>query len=71
MKLLFPQQCLIGQEGMASSCAGEVHAGCKEKLVFRESAKELKWAVQGGSGVAVPGGIQKTCGCVRDLVIGK
>ena len=60
-------QLVIELEGMALSCAGEIHGGHEEMLLFCKSGKVLEWAAQGGGGVTDPGSVQGTLRhCVKE-----
>ena len=50
---------------MASNCSGEIQVGCQE-ILLQESGQVLEWALQGGGGVAVLGGVQETFRCCTE-----
>ena len=52
---LFSQVTVKGQEGMASSCAGEAQVGYWEEFILRKNGQALEQDAQGDGGVTIPG----------------
>ena len=60
---------MIGLEGMASSCTGEVQVGNEEPFLLGKSSQALGRVAQGGGGVTVPGVFEERLDVVlRDMV---
>ncbi|EOB05890.1 hypothetical protein Anapl_07549, partial [Anas platyrhynchos] len=53
---------MIGLEGMASSCTGEVQVGNEKTFLLRKSSQALQRVAQAGGGVTIPEGVQRKVG---------
>ena len=60
---LLPRNQQQDQRQRPQVVSGEVQIGYQQKLLYGKSGQALEQAAQGGSGLPIPGGVQKTCGC--------